>query len=231
MANDYYYGYESDVAAVGGAVVGIVFVIYVLLYLVLIAYSVVAYIFQSRGFYAVAKRRGFDKPWLAWIPYANLWLLGKIADDYCLKVEKQKTNYGKKIIGSWIGFGATAILFVISIVMIAVATGVSVGLGESGALPVGTVFFVVVPVYLLLIAASVVATVFQYIALYKYFKSCQPSRAVLYLLLSIFVGVVQPFFIYAIKDSDEGIPEDAAGQIVFFQDPDYDSDDNIEVEE
>lgn len=44
--------------------------------------SVASYVLLSWGLYAIAKRRGIHKPWLAWIPVVNIWILGCISDQY-----------------------------------------------------------------------------------------------------------------------------------------------------
>ena len=42
--------------------------------------------------------------------------------------------------------------------------------------------------------------------MYDLYKSCNPSRAVLFLLLSIFVAYPQPFFVFACRNQDLGMP-------------------------
>lgn len=44
--------------------------------------SIASYILLALGMYTMAKRRGIRKPWLAWIPVANVWLLGCLSDQY-----------------------------------------------------------------------------------------------------------------------------------------------------
>lgn len=44
--------------------------------------SVALYVLQALGLYTIAKRRGIANPWLAWIPFGVVWILGSIADDY-----------------------------------------------------------------------------------------------------------------------------------------------------
>ncbi|MBE7056151.1 MAG: hypothetical protein E7388_01755 [Ruminococcaceae bacterium] len=198
------YFYEGDSAVAVGPFIGIFLFFYLLLCFSLVAFSVIAYIFQAKGMYAVASRRGLKSPWTAWIPYANMWLLGKIADDYCEKVEGKQTKYGKKLLGAMIGMTATLFFWTIY----AVVCGVIIGLNDSGALTSGVSFIaLMLPALLLVYASGIILYVFEYIALYKYFKSCQPSRAVLYLLLSIFIGVPLPFFVYSAGKHDEGMPE------------------------
>ena len=194
------------------SVVGVFFVFYIALLLGLIAFSVVAYIFEAKGLYAVAKRRGFDKPWMAWIPMANTWLLGAVVDDYCIKIEKKETSFRKKILGFKIAFLACLMVF-FTLFFIFVFSMLLLENTNSEIytiLPAMAAILLVV-VYIASLVMAVFYCVYTYIALYKFFRSCQPSKAVLYLLLSIFVGVVEPFFVYAVRNSDEGMPADTLG--------------------
>ena len=59
---------------------------------------------------------------------------------------------------------------------------------------------------LFVIAASITYSVFAYICYYDLFRSCSPKNAVLYLVLSIVVSITMPFFIFACRNSDEGMP-------------------------
>ena len=56
---------------------------------------------------------------------------------------------------------------------------------------------------------SIVYLVFFYIALYKIYKSCDPDTALPFLLLSIFISVTLPFFLFAGRNKDLGmeVPE------------------------
>lgn len=58
-------------AAVLGAMMGLFFVL-----------GIISYIFQSLAWYTAAKKRNIEYPWLAWIPYAGEYLIGKIGDYY-----------------------------------------------------------------------------------------------------------------------------------------------------
>ena len=46
------------------------------------ALSIVSYVLLAWGMYTIAKRRGIHKHWLAWVPVANIWILGCISDQY-----------------------------------------------------------------------------------------------------------------------------------------------------
>lgn len=70
-----------------GTAFGVFAVIYGVIFLVSLAFSAVTYILQSLGLYTVAKRRGINNPWLAWLPIGNVWILGSI--QICIR-QKQK---------------------------------------------------------------------------------------------------------------------------------------------
>lgn len=40
--------------------------------------GIAAYIFMSLGLMTLAQKKGIENPWLAWIPIANFYILGKI---------------------------------------------------------------------------------------------------------------------------------------------------------
>lgn len=44
--------------------------------------ALASYALLAWGLYTIAQRRGINKPWLAWIPVANLWILGCVSDQY-----------------------------------------------------------------------------------------------------------------------------------------------------
>lgn len=60
--------------------------------------SAVTYVFFAIALYSMAKRRGLYKPWLAWVPIFNVYLLGDIADDICRRQGEEK-NYRKILVG------------------------------------------------------------------------------------------------------------------------------------
>jgi hypothetical protein len=59
--------------------------------------SLAVYVFTALSLYTIAARRGIKNPWLAWIPYANVWLLGCIADQY-RAVARGQTKYRRRVL-------------------------------------------------------------------------------------------------------------------------------------
>lgn len=51
------------------------------LFLVMAVIAVVFYVLKSLGLYNLAIKRGLENPWLAWIPIADLYLLGLLVGE------------------------------------------------------------------------------------------------------------------------------------------------------
>ena len=58
-------------------------------------FSIAAYVLTSLAIYTVARRRGLNNPWLAWIPIINWWLLGSLSDQYQYVVKGKNTSRRK----------------------------------------------------------------------------------------------------------------------------------------
>jgi len=188
---------EGALAGAAGIIVGLFLIIYFLA----LAFSVVSYVLNAVGMYRIAKRRGIHHAWLAWIPVGSSWLLGSISDHYQY-VTKQKETRRRKIL---------LILSIICMAMGAVfGTGVGV-LAASEIIASASAAFVL-PVamiaigYISVMGLSIAITVFCYIAYYDLFRSCKPESAVLFLVLSILFNVTLPFFVFFISNSDGGMP-------------------------
>lgn len=57
--------------------------------------SIAIYVLQALGFYTIAKRRGIDHAWLAWVPVGSAWILGSICDDF--KTRRTGKKHGFRI--------------------------------------------------------------------------------------------------------------------------------------
>lgn len=175
--------------------------VYMLIGLISSIYSIVVYVLHSLGMYTIAKRRGIRNPWLAWIPVASMWTLGSISDQYQYVAKGKVTKRRKVILGLMIA------VFVMAVV-IGIALGVSIGVAAvTGAADqiVGPVLILILG-YIALIAVAITLTVFQYIAYYDLFASCNPDNATVFLVLSIFFSFLLPFFVFASRNKDLGMP-------------------------
>ncbi|MGI6707497.1 MAG: hypothetical protein ACOX6S_15125 [Clostridia bacterium] len=67
--------YNYDAAGSG---IGALFAILAGLMFFFVIIAIVLHILMALGLYKMAQNRGIENPWLAWIPVANLYILGKL---------------------------------------------------------------------------------------------------------------------------------------------------------
>lgn len=203
------YGFEYAMPdVVGGAAAGIITGIFMIVYFMAMAFSVISYVLNAVGMYRIAKRRGIHHAWLAWIPVGCNWLLGSISDHYQY-VTKQKTTRRRKVLLTLnlIMIGAT-MAFSGAIVAVALSAGVGTGnVHASLALVMCAVM------YLVIMGLGIAITVISYIAYYDLFRSCKPGNAVLFLILGVIFNVTLPFFVFFVSNSDEGMPARRSRQL------------------
>ena len=195
---------------------GIIFIIlFMLFYMALLAYAVIAYILGSKGLYAIAARRGIKNPWMAWIPVVSNWILGSISDQYQQRKYGEDPNLRKRLlILSIITQSSVTSLPVIGNFSITFNLGdwggpdgsvVGAQLPESLRIVVLVLMVLVVILAMAALVLSIIQTVYQYKAYYGLYASCKPKMAVAFLLLSILTPV-GPFLLYACRNDDEGMP-------------------------
>lgn len=184
-------------------------VIYLIIAAICVLWGIAAYVMTSLSVHTIAKRRNISKPWLAWIPVANVWTIGSLSDQYRYVTQGKITNKRKVLLGLYIAVIALLIVMMIPyvfIIMLAVGNVDSVMTDAQ----ITQMMMCAVGVLVLCLAAITVAIVhevFLYIALYDVFRSCDPKNATLYLVLTILLGVVLPFFMLACRKKDLGMPE------------------------
>lgn len=198
MYPDYdYYGYEAMefLEEFGFTFLGIALGVL----LIVLAVSIVMYVLQSLGIYAIAKRRGIKHAWLAWIPVGYYWIVGSIADQYQYVAKGKVKNKRKILLGLSIASMCTG---VITNLLTAILTATAAD--AHGALAISTMFASLQ--FLLNVGLSITTLVFWHMALYDLYSSCNPENNVLFLVLGIFFGVTIPFFIFFNRKKDVGMP-------------------------
>lgn len=193
----YTYGYEA--AETGGAVAAVILLIVLGFYLLMLGFCILSYILQSLGMYTIAKRRQIRNPWLAWLPVGNMWILGSISDQYQYVAKGRVRNRRKVLLGTMIAVFALMFLFY----GLYFVTWFSAMMDSEAAAVSGLLMiFFAIPMMIV----AIVAAVFQYIALHDLFASCEPNNAVVFLVLSILINVTLPFFVFACRKKDLGMP-------------------------
>ena len=147
------------------------------------------YVLMGTGLYSIAKRRGLDRPWQAWVPMMNFYLLGCISDQYQAMVRGKNRN--KRIV----------ILLLIIVLLVAFAAmHLAAPSAETGSMMPFLLIFV--PAW----CACAAMVVFVFLAMYDLYVSCDPKNAVLYLVLSIVLSVTAPVFLFLCRNKDLGFP-------------------------
>lgn len=195
----YDFDYSAELGAEGANILLAFAGVLLVIGLLAVAFGIACYVLESLGMYTIAKRRGIHNPWLAWIPVGNVWILGSISDQYQYVVKGRVRNRRKVLLGLCIGSVVLAVISIPAYVGMAVSEVLGNGTLSTG---LGAVFVV----NQLLTAVGIVAAVFQYIAYYDLYMSCNPENAVLYLVLSILFSVAMPFFIFFSRKKDLGMP-------------------------
>ena len=173
--------YEGAAMANTMEEMGIVFALFaVLIYLLLLGCAIVSYVLTSLAYYKIAKRRGIANAWLSWIPVANSWIIGKVANEY-----DKRNGYDRPwhkalltfcIIGSS-GFALSYGMFLVNIIKTAMNF-------DYGHYDINVASFWIS--YIGIIIFAVVVTVFSMLSVictYKTFESTVPEKALKYIVL------------------------------------------------
>ena len=173
------------------------------------SFGIALYVLRALGLYSIAKRRGINRPWMSWVPVLDLWVLGCISDQYQYVVNGNVRNKRKWLLGLSI---AMAVLYIVFAVLIGVAVFGAVG-GMTGSMSdnqlvatlLGPVMGLVVGL-IPLVGIAIAVMVIRYVAMYDLYTSCNPQNNVLFLVLSIFFSVTEPFFLFFNRNKDGGMP-------------------------
>ena len=189
--------------------------------------NLAVYIFTGLGLYTIAKRRGIHNPWLAWVPFGNMWLLGTISDHY-QSVANGKVRRRRVVLLVTNILMTLAAVAVVALCFVMLGRMLEIGFEVFGDLEnfdvlngieeekmmsaimgpgVGMVLL-----SLVLTPVAIVYLVFWCIAMNDVYKSCEPENATLYLVISIFLNICVPVFLMVCRNKDGGMPVRVAPQ-------------------
>ena len=162
------------------------------------------YALRAVGLYKLAKNRALRCAWLAWVPIAGDWILGSISDQYQYVV-KGRIKYNRFV------------LLILSAVTVTLGGVVSVLSEEVIVNLLGRLIFgggnvntarlmVVVGLTALCAAVRLAYRVFSLMAHFDLYRSCTDKYSVIYLVLAIFFRFLEPVFVFACRNKDEGMP-------------------------
>ena len=172
--------------------------------------SIAVYVFTSLSLYTIAKRREIKNPWMAWVPVANCWLIGSIADQYRYVAKGETKNKRKVLLILDIINVALVIVFFVSftVMMVDMVMEVTTFTMDEEELLMAMMGSLVGMMSLVLpmVAVSIAYAIVYYMALYDIYESCDPNNKTLYLVVGIFVGIAQAIFLFICRNKDGGMP-------------------------
>lgn len=171
--------------------------------------SLAVYVFTALGLYTLAQRRGLRNPWLAWVPVANVWILGSLSDQYRYVVRGQVRSKRKVLLTLNIISAVMGLVMTVVIVAAVVRWVFSFQAGASETEIVNAILGSVMGVLALCVpwaGVAIASAVLSYMALYDIYTSCDPANNTVYLVLSILFGFTQAIFLFLCRNRDDGMP-------------------------
>lgn len=161
-------------------------------------FALVPYFFRAYALYNLAARRGLPRPWLAWVPVGQEWIMGYLSDQYQATVHRQnKKRRTMLVVLSAVTFGS-ALLTMCAMVS-------SMITAMNGRFDFGLLFGLMSSLSFVMSAACIAYLIYYYIAMYDVYRSCDPTNATVYLVLSILINISQVFFLFACRYKDYGM--------------------------
>lgn len=162
--------------------------------------NIASYVLTALALYTIAKNRGIGKPWLAWLPVVDVWLIGSISDQYRYVVKGEVRSKRKVLLVLRIVMAA----LILAIIACAIASGVAIVMGGPGEM--GALVLIISSMALLLSGVSIAFAVVFFMALYDVYTSMDPDTSALFLVLSILIPVTKPFFLFFCRNKESGMP-------------------------
>ncbi len=163
-----YYATAGETAA--AMIVGVLVTLIIVLYATALVFAVAQYVMNAISIMRMAKKLSIPNGWLGFIPFADVYMLGKIAD-----VSSEKKINAKRLLITEIVYFAIFIVYMV----LAFAIGLISAVDESAAVATVIVFLMVL---LLFLASTVCLAVFEYIAFYRIAQNFGGKNATGYFL-------------------------------------------------
>ena len=192
----------------------ILLIVYFTYYLFVLAYGAYAYIGVGLGGFRMARKAGMNNPWLFWIPVANIYATGALADRQTRLCEGKTTNYAKKLLTWNIIIIAMIIVLVLSTIPMIVVSALNSQMDENGVVqyPEAEVEALVVPILIFLAALVaffvlfIIYLVVYFKVMYKIFKLFAPDGAAGLTVLSVFVDIAIPAIFLILSKRNPVLP-------------------------
>ncbi|MBQ9133166.1 MAG: hypothetical protein IJX64_01400 [Clostridia bacterium] len=170
--------YMYDYSDIFGAATGGMVAFLVIFYAMMFVFGIAMYVMEGIATLRMAKKTGVPNGWMGFIPVANVYLLGRIAD-----AGTGNRKHAKRLLVSYIALYASLIPFFVTYVMVIFS---AVAGAEMPVVPL----IIMLIVLLAMIAIAVCCSVFCYIAYYHICKNFGGDSGTGY-----FVGILVGTFV------------------------------------
>lgn len=166
-------------------------------FIVIIALAM--YLLEAVGLYGIAKSSGFSSPWRSFIPFANTFLFGKIAEKYQRRDGKRSAKFGGLLLAFEILtliFSIATMAFVISMISVLATSYNDFELNASIVVPM----IAMLACCFVLIGVLIAYVVIYYVALWRIFTAFDYNNATVYFVLSILFSFLGPIFLFVLRN-------------------------------
>lgn len=166
--------------------------------------GIAIYLLESISVYKMAKSAEIKNPWLAFIPVANDWVFGTLAEKYKKKNGTKSARFGiiLPVLEGIVLIEAIA-LTVFTVISIKEITGYALDAVNTSSEMAPEQFMSLIPViilYFALMAVAIAYAVVFFIALWRVYYSFDKSNATLYIVLSIIFTISVPIILFIIRN-------------------------------
>lgn len=166
-------------------------------FIVIIALAM--YLLEAVGLYGMAKSSGFSSPWRSFIPFANTFLFGKIAEKYQRRDGKRSAKFGGLLLAFEILtliFSIATMALVISMISVLATSYNDSELNASIVVPM----IAMLACCFVLIGVLIAYVVIYYVALWRIFTAFDYNNATVYFVLSILFSFLGPIFLFVLRN-------------------------------
>lgn len=166
--------------------------------------GIAIYLLESISVYKMAKSAEIKNPWLAFVPVANDWVFGTLAEKYKKKNGTKSARFGiiLPVLEGIVLIEAIA-LTIFTVISVKEITGYALDAVNTSAEMVPEQFMSLIPViilYFALIAVAFAYAVVFFIALWRVYSSFDKSNATLYIVLSVIFTISVPIILFIIRN-------------------------------
>ena len=166
--------------------------------------GIAIYLLESISVYKMAKSAEIKNPWLVFIPVANDWVFGTLAEKYKKKNGTKSARFGiiLPVLEGIVLIEAIA-LTIFTVISIKEITGYALDAVNTSSEMAPEQFMSLIPViilYFALMAVAIAYAVVFFIALWRVYSSFDKSNATLYIVLSVIFTISVPIILFIIRN-------------------------------